>query len=126
MELEGHGLISEVGYEIPPSLLYEYTQDNELTIRRRAYHEYISRFSSRYSRTRELRNAVYDRDGYECLSCGESEISQLSLDHIIPRSKGGMAILSNLQTLCKNCNEEKGNRIIDFRKRKGQWNLDLK
>lgn len=31
-------------------------------------------------------------------------------DHIIPKSKGGKDILSNYQTMCVNCNKEKGNK----------------
>lgn len=32
-------------------------------------------------------------------------------DHIIPVSKGGRNDLSNLQTMCQKCNEEKGNKV---------------
>ncbi len=89
---------------------------DEFLRRREVYHEYMAQFSARYSKNRYLRNEVYERDGYECLACGESDISQLSLDHVIPKSKGGMSIRLNLQTLCKACNEDKGDKIIDYRK----------
>lgn len=58
---------------------------------------------------RQLRQAVYERDGYACLHCGATE--RLPLDHIYPYSKGGRDTLENLQTLCKPCNSRKGARV---------------
>lgn len=55
-----------------------------------------------------LRQAVYARDGRRCLHCGADE--HLSLDHIVPWSKGGRDDLTNLQTLCRSCNSSKGDR----------------
>ena len=52
------------------------------------------------------RNAIFKRDGYRCRRCGSYE--QLSIDHIVPRSKGGTDDLRNLQTLCHSCNARKG------------------
>lgn len=53
------------------------------------------------------------RDGFRCLSCGESPLTksgvELHVDHIIPWSKGGETTDENLQTKCKKCNLGKGN-----------------
>ena len=57
------------------------------------------------ARVREL---VYARDGYACRHCGSTE--RLSIDHIIPWSKGGAHEESNFQTLCRSCNSSKGAR----------------
>lgn len=35
------------------------------------------------------------------------------IDHILPRSKGGIDDISNYQTMCKPCNEAKGNKLED-------------
>jgi 5-methylcytosine-specific restriction endonuclease McrA len=54
------------------------------------------------------RHFVFERDGFKCKVCGTGE--DLTLDHIQPRSKGGSDLPNNLQTLCKGCNEKKGDR----------------
>lgn len=60
----------------------------------------------------KLRFAVYERDGYRCRFCGRNDDEvNLEIDHIIPISKGGKSTLDNLQTLCHDCNVEKGNQV---------------
>lgn len=44
-----------------------------------------------------------------CLMCGAQK--SLSIDHIVPMSKGGTDDLWNLQCLCVSCNAKKGNKI---------------
>lgn len=39
--------------------------------------------------------------------------SSLTKDHILPRSKSGIDDISNYQTMCKLCNEAKGNKLED-------------
>ena len=53
-----------------------------------------------------LRNEVYERDSYKCVQCGSSE--NLTIDHILPFSRGGKTEKKNFQTLCKKCNLKKG------------------
>lgn len=54
---------------------------------------------------------------YKCLCCStkESEENVLTVDHIIPLSKGGNDTYDNVQPLCKSCNSKKHTSIIDFR-----------
>ena len=52
---------------------------------------------------------VYMRDGGRCRECGATK--NLQLDHIIPFSKGGSSEPENLQILCRECNQKKGNKI---------------
>lgn len=56
-----------------------------------------------------VRQSVYRRDGYRCVTCGTTE--RLSLDHIHPWSLGGSDEPSNLQTMCIPCNSRKGARV---------------
>ncbi|MDR1201571.1 MAG: HNH endonuclease [Tannerellaceae bacterium] len=58
--------------------------------------------------TPTLRKRIYERDGNRCLNCGS--IEDLSIDHIIPLSKGGKTVIQNLQTLCMKCNLQKYNK----------------
>jgi 5-methylcytosine-specific restriction endonuclease McrA len=54
------------------------------------------------------RHNIYRRDGHKCGYC-ESK-SNLTLDHIIPKSKGGKNSWTNLVTCCKKCNTKKDDR----------------
>lgn len=49
---------------------------------------------------------IFRRDGFKCKQCGSS--NDLTVDHVIPESKGGEHNLSNFQTLCRSCNSSKG------------------
>ncbi|MBD2137813.1 HNH endonuclease [Anabaena sp. FACHB-1237] len=60
----------------------------------------------------EVRSYVFQRDKFQCQSCGKnSQEVNLSIDHIIPLSRGGKNHISNLQTLCLTCNQRKTNKI---------------
>jgi 5-methylcytosine-specific restriction endonuclease McrA len=53
--------------------------------------------------------------GNHCAYC-TSECLDLTLDHVIPRSKGGRNTIANLVVSCRECNELKADRLVkDFR-----------
>ena len=57
------------------------------------------------------RRTVLARDGYACQYCGrQPEKSDLTLDHVLPRCRGGKTSWNNMVTACKRCNQRKGNR----------------
>lgn len=56
------------------------------------------------------RQAVFDRDGHACVSCGAAD--DLTIDHIYPRLLGGRHVEDNFQTLCRSCNSRKGARVL--------------
>ena len=63
------------------------------------------------------KNNVFLRDNFTCAYCGNIfDKSKLTIDHIIPKSRGGKSSYLNCITACKRCNLEKGNREVrDFR-----------
>ena len=55
------------------------------------------------------RRAVFARDGGRCVYCGNAATS---LDHVIPRSRGGQHNWENVVSACGRCNHEKADRDI--------------
>ena len=52
------------------------------------------------------RQNIFRRDGNVCQYCGNTH--DLTLDHVLPRSRGGLSTWENLSTACKSCNARKG------------------
>jgi 5-methylcytosine-specific restriction endonuclease McrA len=60
------------------------------------------------------RKNLYQRDGYRCQYCGRRKASSdLSIDHILPRSRGGRSTWHNCVLACLECNVRKGNRSLE-------------
>ncbi|MFN6537593.1 MAG: HNH endonuclease [Nostoc sp. EkiNYC01] len=60
----------------------------------------------------EVKKYVWQRDKYQCRSCGKTAPeTNLTIDHIIPLARGGQNDISNLQTLCFTCNQQKTDNI---------------
>lgn len=57
------------------------------------------------------RNNVLWRDNYQCQYCkNHFHSDKLTLDHVIPKSRGGDNSWNNLVAACKKCNQKKGNK----------------
>ena len=59
-------------------------------------------------RRKITRRAVFARDDWTCQYCGAR--SNLTVDHVIPRSKGGLSSWENIVASCAPCNRRKGDR----------------
>jgi CRISPR/Cas system Type II protein with McrA/HNH and RuvC-like nuclease domain len=57
------------------------------------------------------RQRLFCRDGHKCCYCGNTK--NLTIDHVIPKSKGGKNSWDNLITCCWGCNKYKGNKTPD-------------
>lgn len=55
------------------------------------------------------RRDIFARDNYSCQYCG-IKTRDLTIDHVIPRHRGGKHVWENLVSACKACNHRKGNR----------------
>lgn len=57
------------------------------------------------------RQNIFSRDGHKCVYCGQKfKRDELTLDHIIPRSKGGHTTWDNTVSSCFSCNQKKADR----------------
>jgi 5-methylcytosine-specific restriction endonuclease McrA len=61
-------------------------------------------------RRKITRRAVFARDGWECQYCGRR--GSLTMDHVVPRSKGGDTSWENVVACCAGCNRRKGDRSV--------------
>jgi 5-methylcytosine-specific restriction endonuclease McrA len=61
-------------------------------------------------RRKITRKAVLARDAWTCQYCGEQR-NGLTVDHVIPRSRGGKSVWENIVASCAPCNRRKGNRL---------------
>jgi 5-methylcytosine-specific restriction endonuclease McrA len=56
------------------------------------------------------RRAVFARDGGRCVYC---DAPATSLDHVVPRSRGGKHVWENVVSACRRCNHMKADRSVD-------------
>jgi 5-methylcytosine-specific restriction endonuclease McrA len=56
------------------------------------------------------RRAVFARDGHRCQYCGASAEN---IDHVIPRSRGGLHVWDNVVAACRPCNTRKRDRLLE-------------
>ena len=70
-------------------------------------------------RTWHIRQILLTEETYECKICGRVlPKAEMTLDHIIPISRGGKTVFKNVQIVCIKCNQTKG----DFDVMKEKWN----
>jgi len=66
------------------------------------------------ARVRFSRHNIYLRDGNRCQYCGRGfQRAELNLDHVVPRSRGGITTWENVVCSCVACNLRKGGRTPD-------------
>ncbi len=62
-----------------------------------------------YKRIVLSRKNILRRDGHRCQYCGRSDVS-LTVDHVVPKARGGDETWENLVAACVRCNNAKGDR----------------
>lgn len=75
------------------------------------------------------RQTLFSRDNHTCAYCGGVfHKDSLTVDHILPRAKGGMTTWENTITACKPCNSKKGDKTLQeaslkllFKPKKPKW-----
>lgn len=62
---------------------------------------------------RYSRKLIFKRDDYQCMYCGDKPgVKKLSIDHVVPRAKGGKTSCENCVTSCIECNSRKADRTM--------------
>ncbi len=72
--------------------------------------EYIKIPFTKLKNNKPTRSAIYQRDGHKCQYCGSTR--KLTIDHIIPKSKGGADDWDNLVFACSTCHYKKANKYL--------------
>jgi 5-methylcytosine-specific restriction endonuclease McrA len=65
-----------------------------------------------YKKVVLTRRNILRRDAYKCAYCGRADLP-LTIDHIVPKAKGGLDSWENLICACTSCNNKKGDRTPD-------------
>jgi hypothetical protein len=60
---------------------------------------------------RPPKSLIYRRDNNKCQYCGATKA--LTIDHVIPKSKGGKDTWDNLVVACSSCNSKKGDTLLE-------------
>lgn len=72
---------------------------------------YIKLPYAKLMQNKPSRIMIYKRDGHKCQYCGSTK--ELTIDHIIPRSRGGEDTWENLVVACNSCNTKKGDKLLE-------------
>lgn len=57
------------------------------------------------------RREIFARDSFTCQYCG-TRSNDLTIDHVVPRSRGGQHTWTNVVTACRSCNHRKGGKSL--------------
>lgn len=114
MELMAHGSILVLNSSYAPLNIVDWRRAFILLLKKKAH--VVSKGVIRllnYVRIkfREMvptRRMIHERDGHKCGYCGS--YSDLSIDHVMPRSRGGGDTWENMVTACFSCNSKKGSK----------------
>lgn len=72
----------------------------------------LTRYHKQPQRAKFTRRNLYMRDNYCCQYCGDKfQHGELTIDHVIPKSRGGKLIWENSVTACSPCNVRKSNKM---------------
>jgi 5-methylcytosine-specific restriction endonuclease McrA len=73
--------------------------------------EYVRIPVSKMMEAKPSRSMIYKRDGHKCQYCGATR--KLTIDHVLPKSKGGQDTWQNLVVACSRCNTLKSDKLLE-------------
>lgn len=92
-----------------------YVKAHPAKVRQTKYQYRMSRKQAEGSFTDDEWLVLCEGHNHRCACCGKKK--KLTIDHIVPLSKGGTNYISNIQPLCKSCNSRKGAKTIKYSSR---------
>ena len=73
----------------------------------------LNRVTRRYTTPRFRKRVLFNRDNWQCQYCGiDLDWESITIDHVYPRSRGGLTTWHNCVASCKKCNLKKGSRTL--------------
>lgn len=66
-----------------------------------------------FHKTKPSKENIFKRDNYTCVYCPCDDRRKLTIDHVIPKSRGGKDTWENLVTACFKCNQEKDDLTLE-------------
>ena len=78
--------------------------------------EYVKIPLKKIMEQKPSRSLIYKRDNHTCQYCGSTK--KLTIDHVIPRSRGGKDTWENMVIACSSCNTKKGDQLLEHTKMK--------
>lgn len=95
--------------------------DHLMDLAKRGYHKRRARIAQTGgSYTRSEWRKLCEFYDHRCLCCG-MKFQRLTVDHVLPLSKGGTNNIQNIQPLCRSCNSRKHDKEIDYRYTLPPW-----
>lgn len=73
--------------------------------------DYIKLPIKRHGLSKPSRSMIYKRDDHTCQYCGATK--RLTIDHVIPKSRGGQDTWENMVVACSSCNAKKGDKPLE-------------
>lgn len=93
-----------------PSTWDETYSSPSVTIKVPATMRLVNRINKNWKPPRFRKKVLFNRDGWRCQFCLiQLTNKSITIDHVIPRSKGGITSWQNCVSACKNCNKRKSN-----------------
>lgn len=73
----------------------------------------VERVNKKFSPPRFKKRILFNRDGWRCQYCDvELDLRSITIDHVVPRSRGGSTSWKNCVAACRKCNAKKGSRTL--------------
>jgi len=93
-----------------PSVWEEFLTSTSMNIPLPATLKLLKRIQKKWKPPRFRKRVLFNRDNWQCQYCSiELFPSNVTIDHVLPSSRGGLTSWTNCVTACKRCNKVKAN-----------------